>query len=156
MFVIRDFLVPQIEYPLGGNNKKGSHVYFLLIVAMLLLLWCHIVLFWHHITIVAPEQHLYQTIVQFDKTIVLPQKSETGSVLGYHFCYCPLVGILFEVLSLAEYIFCKITKYISCKITNVIVSRLKHYLPLYIKFSLTMHWFYITYWKSLHVDMKVV
>ncbi len=32
------FSVPQIEYPLGGSSKKGSHVYFLLIVAMVLLL----------------------------------------------------------------------------------------------------------------------
>ncbi len=30
------FLVPQIEYSLGGSSKKGSHVYFLLIVAMVL------------------------------------------------------------------------------------------------------------------------
>ncbi len=28
------FSVPQIEYPLGGSSKKGSHVYFRLIVAM--------------------------------------------------------------------------------------------------------------------------
>ncbi len=27
-----------IEYPLGGSYKKGSHVYFLLIVAMVLVL----------------------------------------------------------------------------------------------------------------------
>ncbi len=39
-----EFLVPQIEYPLGGSSKKGSHVYFLLIVAMLQLLWRQIVL----------------------------------------------------------------------------------------------------------------
>ncbi len=32
------FLVPQIEYPLGGSSKKGTHAYFLLIVAMVLLL----------------------------------------------------------------------------------------------------------------------
>ncbi len=33
-----EFLGPQIEYPLGGSSKKGSHVYFVLIVAMVLLL----------------------------------------------------------------------------------------------------------------------
>ncbi len=33
-----EFSVPQIEYPLGGRSKKGSHVYFLLMVAMVLLL----------------------------------------------------------------------------------------------------------------------
>ncbi len=47
---------------------------------------------------VASEQHLYQTIVQFDKTIVLPRKLATGSMHDYLFCYYPLVGILFEVL----------------------------------------------------------
>ncbi len=41
------FSVPQIEYPLGGSTKKGSHVYFLLIIAMVLLLWGQIVLLWH-------------------------------------------------------------------------------------------------------------
>ncbi len=70
-----EFAVPQIEYPLGGSSKQGSHIYFLLIVAMALLLWCQIVLLWHHITMVASEQHLYQTIVQFDKTIVIIQKT---------------------------------------------------------------------------------
>ncbi len=84
------FSVPQIEYPLGGSSKKGSHDYFLLIVAMVLLLWRQIVLLWHQITMVASEQHLYQTIV-------LPRKLATGSIHEYVFCYCPLVGILFEV-----------------------------------------------------------
>ncbi len=37
------------------------------------------------------EQHLYQTIV-------LLRKLATGSLHDYLFCYCPLVGILFEVL----------------------------------------------------------
>ncbi len=41
------FSLPQMEYPLGGSSKKGSHVYFLLIVAMVQLLWCQIVLLWH-------------------------------------------------------------------------------------------------------------
>ncbi len=40
---------------------------------------------------VASEQHLYQTIV-------LPRKLATGSLHDYLFFYCPLVGILFEVL----------------------------------------------------------
>ncbi len=47
---------------------------------------------------VASEQHLYQTVVQFHKTIVLTRKLAKGSVHDYLFCYCPLVGILFEVL----------------------------------------------------------
>ncbi len=40
------FSVPQIEYTLGGTSKMGSHIYFLLIVAMVLLLLRHIVLLW--------------------------------------------------------------------------------------------------------------
>ncbi len=47
---------------------------------------------------VASEQHLYQTIVQFDKTIVLPRKLATGIIHDYLFCYSPIVRILFEVL----------------------------------------------------------
>ncbi len=86
-----EFLVPQIEYPLGGSSKRGSHVNFLLIVAMVLLLWHQIVLLWHQVTMGASEQHLYQTIV-------LPRKLTTGSIHDYLFCYCPLVCILFEVL----------------------------------------------------------
>ncbi len=55
-------------------------------------------------TIVTSEQHLYQTIVQFDKTIVLlPRKLATGNIHDYLFCYFPLVGILFEVLRILEY-----------------------------------------------------
>ncbi len=68
---------------------------------MVLLLWCQIVLLWHQITMVASEQHLFQTIVQFDKTVVLPRKLAKGSIHDYLFCYCPLLGILFEVLRIA-------------------------------------------------------
>ncbi len=38
------FSVPQIEYPLGGSSKKGSHVYLLLQVFWVILLFCQIVL----------------------------------------------------------------------------------------------------------------
>ncbi len=38
------FSVPQIEYPLGGSSKKGSHVYFLLQDFCAILLFCQIVL----------------------------------------------------------------------------------------------------------------
>ncbi len=47
--------------------------------------------------VVAPEQHLYQTRVQFDKTLVVPRKLATGSIHYYLLYYCPLVRILFEV-----------------------------------------------------------
>ncbi len=36
--------VPQIEYPLRGSSKKRSHVYFLLHVFWVILLFCQIVL----------------------------------------------------------------------------------------------------------------
>ncbi len=70
--------------PTRGQSQKGSHVYFLLIVAMVLPLWCQVIM-------VASEQHLYQTVV-------LPRKLASGSIHDYLFCYYPLVGILFEVL----------------------------------------------------------
>ncbi len=44
---------------------------------------------------VVSEQHLYQTIV-------LPRKLTTGSIHDYLFCYCPLVGIIFEVLRIVS------------------------------------------------------
>ncbi len=47
-----------MEYPLGGISQKGSHVYFLLIIAMVLLLWRQFVLLWHQVTMVESEQHL--------------------------------------------------------------------------------------------------
>ncbi len=36
-------------------------------------------------TIVTSEQHLYQTIVQFDETVVLPRKLATGNIHDYLF-----------------------------------------------------------------------
>ncbi len=47
---LQQFSVSQIEYPLGDSSKKGSYACFLLIIAMVLLLWCQIVLFWHQVT----------------------------------------------------------------------------------------------------------
>ncbi len=92
------FSVLRIEYPLGGSSKKCSYVYLLLIVAMVLLLWLHIVLLWHQVTMVASEQHLYQ--------IELPRKRATGSIHDYLFCHCPLVGSLFEVLKIRLHVCC--------------------------------------------------
>ncbi len=57
----------------------------MLIVVIVLLLWHQIVLLWHQVIMVASEQHLYQTIVQFDNTIVLPRKLATGSIHDYLF-----------------------------------------------------------------------
>ncbi len=66
----------------GGSSKKNSHVYFLLIVTMVLLLWHHIILLWHQVTMVVSEQHLYQTIV-------LSRKLATGSIHDYLFATAP-------------------------------------------------------------------
>ncbi len=44
------------------------------------------------------------TIVQTDITIVVPCQLSTGTIDDYLFCYCPLVGILFEVLRIYEWI----------------------------------------------------
>ncbi len=58
--------------------------------------------------VVASGQHLYQTIEQFDRTIVLPRELATGSIHDNLLCYCPLMSILSEVLrnssNLATYI----------------------------------------------------
>ncbi len=51
--ISEQFSVPQIEYPLGGSSKISSHVYFLLIIAMVLLLW-------HPVTMVASEYHFWE------------------------------------------------------------------------------------------------
>ncbi len=47
---------------------------------------------------VASEQYLYPTIVQFDKTIVLPIQVGSRKYTCYLFWFLPLVCILFEVL----------------------------------------------------------
>ncbi len=80
-----EILVFSNRIPTWGSRNKDSHVYFefLLIVAMVLLLWCQIVQLWHQVTMVSSEQHLYQTIVQFDKTLVLSRKHKTGSMHDY-------------------------------------------------------------------------
>ncbi len=44
LLIVFQFSVPQIEYPLGGSSKKGGHVYFLLQVFWVILLFCQIVL----------------------------------------------------------------------------------------------------------------
>ncbi len=88
---LSQFSVPQIEYPLGGSSKKGRHVYFLLQVFWVILLFCKIVLLFDINAILI-------TIVQSDVTIVVPWQLSTGSKHDYLFWYCPLVGILFEVL----------------------------------------------------------
>ncbi len=57
-YTIQQFSVPWIEYPIGGSSKKGSHVYFLLQVFWVILLFCQI--------------DINVTIVYSDITIVVP------------------------------------------------------------------------------------
>ncbi len=99
MAIPAQFSVPQIEYPLGGSSKKGSHVYFLLqVFRLILLLDINVVLmlpWWSDVT-----------IVESDVTIVVPWQLSTGSKHDYLFCYCPLVGILFEVLRIVPHLQC--------------------------------------------------
>ncbi len=44
--------------------------------------------------------NLYQTIVQFDRTIVLPRNVQQEVYMTTFLRYCPLLGVLFEVLSI--------------------------------------------------------
>ncbi len=87
------FSVSQIEYLLGGSSKKGSHIYFLLIVAMVLLFWYQIVLLWHQVT----NGSIRTTFISNNNTT---QKTCNRKYTWLSFCYCPLVGILFEELTI--------------------------------------------------------
>ncbi len=92
------FSVPQIEYSLGGSSKNGSHVYFLLHVFWVILLFCQIVLLFDINVVLMLPRWPDVTIVQSDVTIVVSWQLSTGSIHDYLFCYSPLVGILFKVL----------------------------------------------------------
>ncbi len=74
---------------------------------------------------IAPEQHLYQTIVQFHKTIVLLSKLATGSIHDYIFFTAPLVGILCEVLRIVIFTLSLPLQqqYVVSLITFVVISK---------------------------------
>ncbi len=97
MLLVCQFSVSQIEYPLGGSTKKGCHVYFLLQLFWVILLFdINVVLmipWWPDVT-----------IVQSDITIVVPWQLSTGSIHDYLFWYCSLVIILFEVLRIKKFL----------------------------------------------------
>ncbi len=79
------------------TSRKGSHVYFLLpsfLGNAIVLSNCTIV---GYVVLMLPCWPDV-TIVQSDVTIVVPSQLSTGSKHDYLFCYCPPVGILFEVL----------------------------------------------------------
>ncbi len=70
---------------------------------------------------------------QPDVTIVVPWQLSTGSKHVYLFCYCPLVGILFEVLRIiwsAQMVICfpvfYIKLYIICTVQMVILYVLNY------------------------------
>ncbi len=86
--------VHQVEYPLGGSSIKYIYTSYWQLTWYWYSMYCDVRLYylWHQVTIEASRQHLYQTIVQFDKTIVLPKQFAIGSIHDYLFCYCPLVG----------------------------------------------------------------
>ncbi len=92
----RQLSVPQIEFPLGGSSKKGSHVYFLLHI-LWVILFCQIVLLFYINVLMLPWWPDV-ILVQSDITIVVPWQLTTGIIHDYLFCNCPLVGILFEAL----------------------------------------------------------
>ncbi len=52
--------------------------------------WFHNSTIWHHNS-------------SSRKVILVPWQLSTGSIHDYLFCYCPLVGILFEVLRIISY-----------------------------------------------------
>ncbi len=55
------------------------------------------------------------TIVQSDITIIVPWQPSTGSKHDYLFCYCPLAGILFEVLRIECYLYLYLS--MRCRLT---------------------------------------
>ncbi len=91
----KQFLVPQIEVPLGAVAKRWSCI---LPVACFLSNTIDL----SNCTIVRDKRCSDVTIVQSDVTIVVPWQQSTGSKHYYIFCYCPLVGILFEVVRIGN------------------------------------------------------
>ncbi len=77
------------------SSNKGSHVIFLLNVFWVILLLSQLVLLFD-INVMLPWWPDVK-IVQSDVTILVPWQLSTESKHDYLFCYCPLVGILFEV-----------------------------------------------------------
>ncbi len=92
--------VPQIEYPLGCSGKKGNHVYFLLQVFWVILLFIQIVLLFDiNVVLMLPCMVTWCTIwCQNSCAMVTINRKYTW----LPFYYCPLVGILYEVLRILE------------------------------------------------------
>ncbi len=71
--------------PIRGSSKKGSHVYFLLHVFWVILLFCQIVLLFDINVVLMLSWWTYVTIVQSGVTIVVPWQLSTGSKHDYLF-----------------------------------------------------------------------
>ncbi len=110
-------IVPRIEYTLTGSSKKCRHVYFRSPVFWVILLFCWIVLLFDINVVMILLWWPDVTIVQSHVTIVVPWQQSTGSIHDHLFCYCPLVGILFEVLRISSMSnFCKTETTFSCNL----------------------------------------
>ncbi len=71
------------------HTKKGSHVYFLLKVVWVILLFCQIVLLFDINVVLMLPSGPDVTIVQSDVTIVIPWQISTGSIHDYFFATAP-------------------------------------------------------------------
>ncbi len=78
-------------------------IYFLVQVCCVILLFCQIKLLFDIKVVLMLPWWPDDKIVQSDITIVIPWQLSTGSIHDYMFCYCPLVGIVFEVLRIVSY-----------------------------------------------------
>ncbi len=92
LLLLPNFSVPQIEYPLRGSSKNSSHVYFLLQVFWVILLFCQIVLLFDINVVLMLPWWPDVTIVQSDITVIVPWQLSSGSIHDYLFCYCPPHG----------------------------------------------------------------
>ncbi len=123
------FSVPQIEYPLGGSSKNGSHVCVLLQDFWVILLFdINVVLllpWWPNVT-----------KIQSDVTVLVPWQLPTGSIHDYLYCYCLLVGIVFEVMIIDGFL-------------NFIYYEIKYEDIYYFQDPENIYWLNHIYWFAL-------
>ncbi len=106
--IINQFSIPQIEYPLRSSSKKCNHLYFMLQVFWIILLFCQIVLLFD-INILMLPWWPHATRIQSDITIAVPWQLSTGIIHIYIFLLLPLSGYYsiwgtenYEVMSCKE------------------------------------------------------
>ncbi len=92
-------------------------------------------------TIVTSKQLLYQTIIQFNQTIVLSRNLATGSIHDYLFCNCPNwvfylryweLSLVFNCFKVSD-VFKVIVDIIECTLTKLhsYIFSIKYYIPLW-------------------------